>query len=149
MTRSSNENNAARGYLHILFRHYKQFQQVIPTLGSHIAALPQDLLSVIDVYAGTDKKYKNVNCVELSRALNKYKNNKALYKAEKMIEAYLNTMVSSSPRKTVGLDNDGLMMFYPLKGIGKTLKIIAGRPHFTCNRVDQNRPRPVVTAYFS
>uniref|UniRef100_A0A7E4VM40 Transposase n=1 Tax=Panagrellus redivivus TaxID=6233 RepID=A0A7E4VM40_PANRE len=99
-------NNVQSGALHILMRHSKQLQQLVPAIGHHINSLPEDLKSRIESYSRCrTRKSKYAAMNHITNVMFKYKRNQALKKAQLALQSYLKPLMSTGISTTIDAKN--------------------------------------------
>uniref|UniRef100_A0A7E4V6Z7 DH domain-containing protein n=1 Tax=Panagrellus redivivus TaxID=6233 RepID=A0A7E4V6Z7_PANRE len=136
-------DNVTQGLLHIVVRHYRQFQKVIPTLAAVMQRLPLELSEAVT--AATFARLEDVND-RLSDVATLLKDDKAsikaLMEAQKLVAAYFDSIMTPKCYQKKSTTKSGkLQKVFDVKMENTDAKLIVGVSK------EARNPR-IITAYF-
>uniref|UniRef100_A0A7E4VBL4 DUF4806 domain-containing protein n=1 Tax=Panagrellus redivivus TaxID=6233 RepID=A0A7E4VBL4_PANRE len=141
-------NNLYQGVLHIMLRHFNEFEHRVPGLAAQLSRLPADVKVLMEKYAKcTTQKSKNQVFHDLKTKLSLNKSNKVLFKAQAMLSSYLYSIVHATPTTSTEAKQNRLCLTFELNK-KETLKVIASGAIATrTDPLNRKFIRNIVTAY--
>uniref|UniRef100_A0A7E4W825 GED domain-containing protein n=1 Tax=Panagrellus redivivus TaxID=6233 RepID=A0A7E4W825_PANRE len=134
-----------QGLLHIIVRHYLQFQKVIPTLAAVMRRLPRDLTEAVRAAtfaSSEDAKDRLYDVADILEADKTFASMEALIEAQNLLAAYFDSkMTSTCYQKKTSTKGGKLQHIFEVKMGGADAELILGVSK------DVTAPR-IITAYF-